>query len=40
MIEETTKDLMKIDPKNLFVKFEFTKILIEKNDIWRGLNEF
>lgn len=31
---------MAIDPKNFQVKFEFTKSLIEKNDIWKGLIEF
>jgi len=33
MFEDTTKELMSIDPKNFFVKYEYTKSLLEKNDI-------
>jgi len=40
MIEETTKELMTIDPKNFYVKFEYTKNLLYKNEIWRGLSEY
>lgn len=40
MFEDTIKELMSIDPKNFFVKYEYTKNLIEKNEIWKALIEF
>jgi len=40
MLEETTKELMQIDPKNFYVKYEYAKTLLDKNDIQRGLIEY
>lgn len=39
-MEETTQQLMNIDPKNVFIKNQYLKVLLEKNDVWKAVTEY
>ena len=40
LLHEVMRDIQRIDPQNVAVKVQYTKVLIERGDMWSGITEY